>query len=523
MENPISQAQRAQSPTQNKPWLYVPVLYFLQALPVSLVQDVSSLIYKSFGISNESITRWTAIVSLPWALQMLVGPFVDLNSTKRNWSLYGQLVFSVLLGFIALSLRLSNPFTVSLIGFFVLAIFSTLVNAATDGFYILSLDSESRAKYAGVQATCFRLGVLFCKGGLVYLAGYINAREGNVLGWSVAFFVVAIIFLLGFVESNFLLPFPGIDQPISDASESRILTIKQTGIVLTIGLSSYFALSALVRLSADSAWKLFDGSQSGPLHGWILSNHPMILGIPVGRSGIAAEIGQFLGCIFIFSLGLSWSKKRIIGTEFGEVFTTYFRQKGIVPILFFLMFYRFGEAMVVRMAPLFIIDKRSAGGLNLSVEQVGGIVGLAGMFGIIVGGLLGGWVVSRLKLRKCFWFIAIAMHVPNLLYLWASYSFPSIRAMYFISFIDQFGYGFGYAGYIIYQMIVAKRGHFPTSHFALGTGIGALFILVAFVMSGIIQSTFGYRGLFLSVIFMTIPGLLSLLFIPIDSDFEVVK
>jgi len=108
------------------------------------------------------------------------------------------------------------------------------------------------------------------------------------------------------------------------------------------------------------------------------------------------------------------------------------------------------------------------------------------------------------------------MHAPNLLYLWAAIQHPGVAPMYAIDFIDQFAYGIGYVAYTIILMRVAQQGQFKTSHFAIGTGLGALCIAIAGIVSGVIQQQTGYVGLFIAVMVMTVPGMLSLVFLPWD-------
>src|SRR5262245_62086765 len=76
--------------TPVKPWHFVPTLYFMQAMPVTIVQEVSSIIYKSLGVPNVEITKWTSLIALPWTIKLLWGPVVDLSSTKRQWILTMQ-------------------------------------------------------------------------------------------------------------------------------------------------------------------------------------------------------------------------------------------------------------------------------------------------------------------------------------------------------------------------------------------------------------------------------------------------
>jgi PAT family beta-lactamase induction signal transducer AmpG len=137
---------------------------------------------------------------------------------------------------------------------------------------------------------------------------------------------------------------------------------------------------------------------------------------------------------------------------------------------------------------------------------------------LILGGLIGGWWIARVGLRRAFWPLVVCMHVPNLLYVWAAYAQPTAMWLYPVVFIEAFGYGVGFAGYFVYLMHVAQRGKFVTSHYAIGTGLGALFITFATILAGIVQSVFGYKGVFIAACVLTIPGALTLLFIPMDED-----
>jgi PAT family beta-lactamase induction signal transducer AmpG len=204
------------------------------------------------------------------------------------------------------------------------------------------------------------------------------------------------------------------------------------------------------------------------------------------------------------------------GTVMADAFASFARQPRFGAVLAFVLFYRFGEAMVTLIAPLFMRDARELGGMGLSVAEVGIINGVAGIIGIILGGIAGGAVISRFGLRRCFWPLALSMHGPNLLYAWAAYAHPPAWTMYGVAFVDQFGYGFGFAAYTVFLMYVAQQGHYRTSHFAIATGLGFLCIVLAGILSSILQSTVGYFWFFVVVCGCTIPGMLTLLFIPME-------
>src|SRR6476620_750335 len=68
------------------PWLFVPVLYFMQFLPNGLVTSLFLPLYKSLGIDNVRIALWTGLAALPWTFKMFWGPLVDFNWTKGRWT-----------------------------------------------------------------------------------------------------------------------------------------------------------------------------------------------------------------------------------------------------------------------------------------------------------------------------------------------------------------------------------------------------------------------------------------------------
>lgn len=479
----------------------------MQAIPVTLVQEVSSIVYKDLGVDNATITKWTSLIALPWTIKMLWGPLVDLNSTKRRWMLGMQALIAISLAVAAFAVvSPRDAFQISLGLLFITAIFSSTCDIATDGFYLLTLDKDRQAAFVGVQGTCYRLGRLFCIGALVSFAGLLQRGGMNLmLGWTVALGGGTLLYALGRIVAGYTAPLPALDvrreQPTSEIQTNVARTLAITG----VAISGYFVISAIWRLALQGVWATFGGANpQGWMHGWMLS-----------QDAVSAEWTQLAICLPTALALFFGAKKLLTGSEMGRSLGTFVTQKGILRILAFMVFYRFGEAMVTKMAPLFLKDLPSKGGMGLDNMQVGGI-NTAAVIGIMLGGIAGGVLVAKRGLRKSFWFIAVAMHLPNLLYLWAAASHPDPRAMYGVAFIEQFGYGFGFAGYMIYLMRIAQRSDFRTSHYAIASGLGAMCIMIAGISSGVVQSNFGYVGLFAIASLAAIPGLLTLLWIPID-------
>lgn len=539
---PKQAVAEVEEPRHNlNPWLFVPLLYFMQAIPVAIVQELATIFYKDMGIANEPITRWTSLISLPWSLQLMLGPLVDLNFTKRRWILGGQALCAAGIIGTAFLLKVPNAFELSLVVLGATAIVSALCNIATDGFYIISLSKEQQAKFVGIQSTCYRLGRLFCVGILVQMAGKIASVKrddatGRILSfemdpmiaWTIVIGACGGIYLLGHLLNRITVPKPPQDRASEDQdpAENRN-NVFRTFAVVGFGVGTYFTLNAVVRLLAHGLWSAMDGSPEGKWKGWMLPATSDLFGVKL--PGITAEIVQLAICGVIALACFAASKKSIANTKMGDAFASFVRLPGIVSIFFFVLFYRFGEAMVSKMSPLFLKDPLLSGGLAIPTEQVGVIKGYFGVIGIVAGGLCGAAVVGKFGLRKSILPLALCMHIPNLLYLMLATMKVPLGYVYLgsyfsdvpltlvgIDFVDQFGYGFGFAAYMVYLMQVAGRGSYKTAHFAIGTGMGALCIAIAGIVSGIIQSNFGYPAFFVAVLILSIPGVLTLFFIPLD-------
>src|SRR5437879_3028018 len=92
----------------NNPWLWVPTLYFGQAIPYVVVMTLSVIMYKDSGISNTDIALYTSWLYLPWVIKPLWSPFVDMFRTKRWWIVTLQVAIGAALALVALTTQLPS-------------------------------------------------------------------------------------------------------------------------------------------------------------------------------------------------------------------------------------------------------------------------------------------------------------------------------------------------------------------------------------------------------------------------------
>jgi MFS transporter, PAT family, beta-lactamase induction signal transducer AmpG len=405
------------------PWIFIPTLYLAEGLPYIIVINVSIVMFKEMGLSNEQIGL-TRFLYLPWIIKMFWGPIVDLYSTKRTWILINQIILFCAFALLAATMHMSIFLPLSLVLLFATAFSSATHDIAIDGYYMLSLKDEQQALFVGVRSTFYRLAMILGYGVLVVIAGKVGKASGNIpFSWTVYFSIAAIIFLALAAFHWFYLPRPKSDK----LSENRI------------NYKSYL-----------------------------------------------------------------------------QVFKTYFQQPRIFTVVLFILLYRLGEAILGTMSAPFMLDSVDKGGLGLDKESVGFIFGTVGIISLVIGGILGGWLISRFGIKKCLWPMALMLKAPDFVYVYMASTKPALSKIYGLVALEQFGYGVGFTAFMVVLMYITEE-KYKTSHFAISTGIMALGMMVPGMVSGYLQSSLGYLNFFILVLCLTIPGLLVLFFVPLEN------
>lgn len=169
------------------PLAWVPTLYLAQGLPFYAVALVAGLMFKSMGVPNEQIARWTGVLGLAWVFKALWSPFLELARSKKRIVVVLQLAGGVALACVALALQLPAWFALALVLLGVVSLASSTHDIGADGLYIASLSARQQAAYAGWQGAFFNGAKFLSLGGLVILAGVLEQRVGAAAAWSTVF------------------------------------------------------------------------------------------------------------------------------------------------------------------------------------------------------------------------------------------------------------------------------------------------------------------------------------------------
>lgn len=214
--------------TTRNPWAWIPTLYFAQGIPFIFINMVSMVLFTQLGMSETDAALYTGWLYLPWVIKPFWGPIVDVLRTKRWWTVTMQMCIAIGLAAIALTLPLPDAdeisaglpvsmFSICLFFYFLTAFCSATHDIASDGFYMIALNTNQQSMFVGIRSTFYRCASVFGQGGLVMIAGSLEALVGDVpLAWKYTVAGCSAFFALVFVYHLFILPYPANDGAVGE-------------------------------------------------------------------------------------------------------------------------------------------------------------------------------------------------------------------------------------------------------------------------------------------------------------------
>ncbi len=204
-----------------------------------------------------------------------------------------------------------------------------------------------------------------------------------------------------------------------------------------------------------------------------------------------------------------------------DAFVTFFQKKDIWLMIAFAFLFRLSYGFLLAPSMLFMKDTPENGGLALSNQEFGLIYSVFGLIAMIIGSLIGGFYVAQKGLKKALFPLCCAINIPNITFLVLSIYQPE---NYFLIasgvVIEQFFFGIGSVGFMIYLMQQLAPGKYATSHYAFGTALMGLCMMLTGMISGYLQENMGYMGYFIFVMVATIPSFLICWYAPFNQKQE---
>jgi len=181
------------------------------------------------------------------------------------------------------------------------------------------------------------------------------------------------------------------------------------------------------------------------------------------------------------------------------------QRRGIGYLLTFAIFYKLGDWLAESMTMPFLLR-----GMGFSKLQIGTVQKTTAMLAIILGGLLGGWMLTRMSLRKALWICGF-VQAGSILGFWAiSLLGRHLPLLVAANALENLAYGMGGSAFAALLMGSCNRSYTGTQY-ALFSALMALPRTLFAGFTGFAAARVGWTLYFPLCAAAAIPGLLLLL------------
>lgn len=196
-----------------------------------------------------------------------------------------------------------------------------------------------------------------------------------------------------------------------------------------------------------------------------------------------------------------------------EPFREFFGRPWAVLLLLTIVLYKLGDAFAGSLSTAFLIR-----GAGFSPAEVGAVNKGVGLVATLVGGLAGGWLLTRLRLWGALMLFGSLQAVTNLGFWWLASHTPSLTDMTLVILLENLAGGMGTAAFVALLMALCNA-RFTATQFALLSALASIGRVWVGPVAGFAATDYGWATFFLGSVAASLPGmvLLALLRRPIEA------
>jgi PAT family beta-lactamase induction signal transducer AmpG len=202
-------------------------------------------------------------------------------------------------------------------------------------------------------------------------------------------------------------------------------------------------------------------------------------------------------------------EKRTLYQTVIEPFHELIKRSSFWPAVFsFVVFYRFGDAMINNMASAFYLE------IGFTKTQIASVMNIFGICATIVGGFLGAAIVRRFKIYGGLAFCGVAHALSNLMFVLLAYVGNDLFTFYLSVAVENITGGMSTAAFFVYLSRLCRLNSAATQ-FALLTSLWSLSTPLASFSGWIVDCLSGnWVVFFLLTVVAALPGIFLIRVIP---------
>jgi len=191
----------------------------------------------------------------------------------------------------------------------------------------------------------------------------------------------------------------------------------------------------------------------------------------------------------------------------------YFKRRGALWILAFILLYKIGDTMASAMTIPFYLD------IGFSKTEIGAIVKLFGFWAVIAGTLIGGVLMLRLGINRSLWIFGFLQAISTACFAILARIGHSVSVLSGVIAFENLSSGMGTAAYMAFMASITNK-RFTATQYALLTSLMGVPRVLASAPTGFLAKNMGWVSFFIACTLIAIPGMLLLLkFAPWNSKY----
>ena len=195
-----------------------------------------------------------------------------------------------------------------------------------------------------------------------------------------------------------------------------------------------------------------------------------------------------------------------------DPFVEYFRRRGAIWILVFILFYKLGDNIAAAISTPFYLD------IGFTKTEIGTIVKIFGFWAISAGGLIGGLTILKLGINRSLWVFGVLQAISTAGFAVLAHVGNYLPALAGVIAFENFSAGMGTAAFLAFMASITHK-KFTATQYALLTSLMRVPDVVIASGSGMLAKQLGWTSFFIFCALIAIPGMLMLLkFAPWSSE-----
>jgi len=234
----------------------------------------------------------------------------------------------------------------------------------------------------------------------------------------------------------------------------------------------------------------------------------MLADLWLGFQGVYLLMAGLAACLAVVALFAPEPSEapapRSLTSAVVEPFREFFSRPGAWLLLLMILLYKFGDAFAGSLSTAFLIR-----GAGFSPAEVGAVNKGMGLLATLVGGLAGGFLMSRLSLWRALMIFGVLQAITNLGFWWLASSPPTLAGMTAVVLLENLAGGMGTAAFVALLMGLCDA-RFTATQFALLSALASVGRVVIGPVAGVVATDWGWADFFLLSTALAVPGLVVL-------------